>query len=154
MALSADLQRQLIAYAADLYMGSPKSAPHLNSGVSKTMKTNIIMLAALTTFSFLSPMALAKRIPAPKVEPVIFDGIQYIAPNDNGRREYIHALDAKTGELLKEITVKRNFIRFWIEEDLQWFYITKMEVQEGYLVVTDEKNRMFKVKLIKKKKER
>jgi hypothetical protein len=118
------------------------------------MKINIIMLAALATFSFLPPVALAKRIPTPKVEPVIHDGIQYIAPNDNGRREYIHALDAKTGELLKEITVKKNFIRFWIEEDVQWFYITKIEVREGYLVVTDEKNRVFKMKLLKKKKER
>jgi hypothetical protein len=117
------------------------------------MKKIIIMLAALTIFSFLQSVALAKRIPAPNVEPVIHNGIQYIVPNDNGRREYIRALDVKTGKLLKEITVKRNFIWFWIEEDLQWFYITKIEVQEGYLVVTDEKNRVFKVKLLKKKKE-
>ena len=122
--------------------------------IGNKMKINIIMLAVLATFSFLPTVALAKRIPAPKVEPVIHDGIQYIAPNDNGRREYIHALDAKTGELLKEITVKRNFIWFWIEEDVQWFYITKMEVREGYLVVTDEKNRVFRMKLLKKKKER
>ena len=118
------------------------------------MKNIIIILAAFITCSFLPPVALAKRIPAPKVEPVIHNGIQYIAPNDNGRREYIQALDTKTGKLLKEITVKRNLIwLFWIEEDLQWFYITKMEVQEGYLAVTDEKNRVFKVKLLKKKKE-
>ena len=118
------------------------------------MKINIIILVALATFSFLPLVALAKRIPAPKVEPVVYDEIQYIAPNDNGRREYIHALDAKTGKLLKEITLKKNFIRFWIEEDIQWFYITKMEVREGCLVVTDEKNREFKMKLLKKKKER
>jgi hypothetical protein len=122
--------------------------------VVNTMKKIIIILAAWAVLTFLPPLALAKRIPAPTVEPVIHDGIQYIAPNDNGRREYIQALDAKTGKLLKEITVKRNFIWFWIEEDLQWFYVTKMEVQGNYLFVTDEKNRVFKVKLLKKKSER
>jgi hypothetical protein len=61
-------------------------------------------------------------------------------------------LDVETGKFLKEIIVKRNFIWFWIEEDVQWFYITKMEVQEGHLVVTDEKNRVFKVRLLKKTK--
>lgn len=112
------------------------------------------MMAAWAVLSFLPHVALAKRIPAPTVEPVIHAGIQYIAPNDNGRREYIQALDAKTGKLLKEITVKRNFIWFWIEKDAQWFYVTKMEVQGDYLVVTDEKNRVFKVKLLKKNNER
>jgi hypothetical protein len=114
------------------------------------MKKTIIILSALL---FLSPVALAKRIPAPKVEPVVHDGIQYVSPNDDGRREYIRTLDVETGRVIKEITVKRNFIWFWIEEDVQWYYITKMEVQEGYLVVTDEKNRVFKVKLPKKIKE-
>jgi hypothetical protein len=110
----------------------------------------IIIISSL--WFLVLPVAWAKRIAAPKVEPVTHDGIQYIAPNDNGRREYIQALDVETGKLLKEIILKRNFIWFWIEEDVQWFYITKMEVQEGHLVVTDEKNRVFKVKLLKKTK--
>jgi hypothetical protein len=114
------------------------------------MKKIIVILSLL---SLLLPVAWAKRIAPPKVEPVTHEGIQYIAPNDNGRREYIKALNAETGKLLKEITVKRNFIWFWKgEEDVQWFYITSMEVQEGHLVVTDEKNRVFKVKLLKKTK--
>jgi hypothetical protein len=114
------------------------------------MKKIIVILPLL---SLLLPVAWAKRIAPPKVEPITHEGIQYIAPNDNGRREYIKALDAETGKLLKEITVKRNFIRFWVEEDVQWFYITKMEVQEGHFIVTDEKNRVFKVKLLRKIKE-
>ena len=94
------------------------------------MKRIIIILSLLF---LLLPLAWAKRLLPPKVEPVIHEGIQYIAPNDNGRREYIQALDVETGKVLKEITVKRNFIRFWIEEDVQWFYITKIEVEEDHL---------------------
>ncbi len=119
--------------------------------VGNDMKNIIIILSLLF---LLYPVAWAKRIPPPIVQPVIHDGIQYIAPNDNGRREYIQAFDVETGRLLKEIRVKRNFIWFWKgEEDNQWFYINKMEVQEDHLVVTDEKNRVFKVKLLKKTKE-
>lgn len=115
------------------------------------MKKIIIIFSV---FFLLVPIVWAKRIPAPKVEPVTHNGIQYVAPNDDGRREYIRAFDVETGKLLKEITLKKNFISPWIQEDVQWFYITKMEVKEGHLVLTDEKNRVFKVKLLKKIKEK
>jgi len=118
--------------------------------VGNDMKKIIIILCLLF---LLLPVAWAKRIPAPKVELVTHDGIQYIVPNDNGRREYIQAFDVETGKLLEEITVKRNFIWFWIEEDVQWFYIKTMKVQGDHLIITDEKNRVFKVGLLKKMKE-
>jgi hypothetical protein len=37
--------------------------------------------------------ALAKRVAPAKVEPVIYQGFRYIAPNDDGRRAYIKAWD-------------------------------------------------------------
>jgi hypothetical protein len=111
------------------------------------MKKIIIIMGLLF---LLLPAAWAKRIAPPKVEPVTHEGIRYIVPNDNGRREYIQAFDIETGKLLKEITVKSNFIWFWIEEDVQWFYVKTMEIQGDHLIVTDEKDRVFKVKLIKK----
>ncbi len=98
------------------------------------------------------PLARAKRVAPLKVEPVTHGGIRYVAPNDNGKREYIQAFDLETGELLKEFTVKRNFTLFWIEEDVQWIYIRKMDIEGDQLIVTDEKNRVFKIKLIEKNK--
>ncbi|RPI79588.1 MAG: hypothetical protein EHM45_02335 [Desulfobacteraceae bacterium] len=109
-------------------------------------KFHIILLAIF----ILSPVVWAKRIPAPKVDPVVYNSIQYVAPNDDGRREYVQAIDVENSELIKEITVKKNRIWFWIEEDVQWFYIIRMAVKGDYLIVTDEKNRIFKVKLLKK----
>jgi hypothetical protein len=119
--------------------------------VGSNMKIIIIVSAVLF---ILLPVAWAKRLPTPIVEPVTYDGIRYIAPNDDGTREYIQALEVETGKLLKEFTVKRNFVwRFWIEADVQLFYITKLGIKDGYLVVTDEKNRVFKVRLLKKANE-
>lgn len=121
--------------------------PHMLN-VGSTMKLIIIVL---TVSLFIAPLVWAKRLPIPNVEPAIYDGIRYIAPNNDGKRECIQAFDAETGELLKEITLKRNYIwRFWIEADVQLFYITKIEIKDGYLRVIDEKHREFKVKLMKK----
>jgi hypothetical protein len=110
-----------------------------------------LIIIVLTVFLFAIPLAWAKRLPTPHVEPVIYDGIRYVVPNDDGIRKYVQAFDTETGGLLTEITLKRNYIwRFWIEADVQLFFIVKMEIIDGYLLVIDEKQRKFKVKLIKK----
>ena len=41
----------------------------------------------------------AKRAPA-KVEPVIYQGVRYVAPNDVGRRGYIEAWDVRNNKKL------------------------------------------------------
>ena len=54
-------------------------------------------------------LAYAKRTPAPKVDPVVYEGVRFTAPNDNGRRAYFQAWNAETGKKLWEVTVCRNF---------------------------------------------
>jgi len=44
----------------------------------------------------LPSLALAKRLAPAEVEPVIHQGVRYIAPNDDGRRAYIEAWDVQT----------------------------------------------------------
>ena len=41
---------------------------------------------------------LAKRVAPAKVEPVIYQGVRYIAPNDDGRHAYIEARDVQTNK--------------------------------------------------------
>jgi hypothetical protein len=49
-------------------------------------------LAATLLLTLLLPqLASAKRLPPVKVDPVIYEGIRYVAPNDDGRRGYIEA---------------------------------------------------------------
>jgi hypothetical protein len=50
-------------------------------------------------------LALAKRVAPAKVEPVIYQGFRYIAPDDDGRRAYIEAWDVQTNKKLWDLTI-------------------------------------------------
>jgi hypothetical protein len=52
----------------------------------------------------LPSLALAKRVAPAKVEPVTYQGVRYIAPNDDGRRGYIEAWDVQTNKKLWDLT--------------------------------------------------
>jgi hypothetical protein len=57
----------------------------------------MIRLAILLSLTLLLPqLATAKRLPPMKVDPVVYKGIRYGAPNDDGRRGYIEAWNVGT----------------------------------------------------------
>jgi hypothetical protein len=92
-------------------------------------------------------LALAKRAAPPKVEPVIHDGIRYVAPNDDGRRAYIEAWDVQTKKKLWELTVFTNRIEPGLEEDVQWVFINKLNVLDDTLLVTSERDKTYRIDL-------
>lgn len=91
--------------------------------------------------------AFAKRTAAPKVEPVVYDGVCFVAPNENGRRAYIQAWDEKTGRKLWEVIVFRNFIKPWMEECIQWVFIKELRIADGELIVMAEWDRVYAMDL-------
>lgn len=103
----------------------------------------ILFLLALTP----PDVANAKRGPVPKVAPLKRDGIRYVAPNDKTSGGYIQARDAKTDKLLWEVTVYKNSINPFLEEDVQWVLIKKLSFVNNDLVVVDERNRAYTVDL-------
>ena len=103
----------------------------------------IFVAAAL----LLPSLALAKRVAPAKVEPVIHQGVRYIAPNDNGRRAYIEAWDIQTNKKLWDLTIFTNRIDPALEEDVQWVFIKTLNIRDGALVVTSERNEIYRVDL-------
>jgi hypothetical protein len=89
----------------------------------------------------------AKRAAPPKVEPVIYDGIRYVAPNDDGRRAYIEAWDVQTNKKRWDLTVFTNPVDPKLEEDVQWVFINKLSVQDGALLVTSERGDTYQIDL-------
>jgi hypothetical protein len=89
----------------------------------------------------------AKRIAPAKVEPVIHEGIRYVAPNDNGRRAYIEAWDGQTNRKLWDLTVFTNRIDPTLEEDVQWVFITSLSLRNDMLVVTSERGKTYQIDL-------
>jgi hypothetical protein len=89
----------------------------------------------------------AKRAAPARVEPVIYEGVRYVAPNDDGRRAYIEAWDVQSNKKLWELTVFTNRIDPKLEEDVQWIFVTKLSVRDHTLVVTSERGKTYQIDL-------
>jgi hypothetical protein len=90
-------------------------------------------------------LASAKRLPPVKVEPVIYEGIRYIAPTDDGRCGYIEAWNVATNKKLWELTLFTNPIDPNLEEDAQWVFIKTLNIQDGRLLVTSEHGKTYQL---------
>ena len=95
----------------------------------------------------LPSLALAKRLAPAEVEPVIHQGVRYIAPNDDGRRGYIEAWDVQTNKRLGDLTIFTNRIDPTLEEDVQWVFIKALNIRDGTLIVTSERDKIYRVDL-------
>jgi hypothetical protein len=103
----------------------------------------------LTLFAamLLPCLASAKRAAPAEVEPVIHEGVRYVAPHDDGRHGYIEAWDVQTNKKLWELTVFTNRIDPKLEEDVQWVFVKALSVQDGVLTVTSERGKTYQVDL-------
>jgi hypothetical protein len=105
------------------------------------------VLIFLAVAPLLLDLALAKRVGPEKAEPVTYQGVRYIAPNDDGRRAYIEARDVQTNKKLWELTIFTNRIDPTLEEDVQWVFIKALNIRNGALVVTSERDKIYRVDL-------
>ena len=92
-------------------------------------------------------VALAKRVAPAKAEPVIYRGVRYVAPNDDARRAYIEAWDVQTNKKLWDLTIFTNRIDPILEEDVQWVFIKALNIRDGALILTSERDKIYRVDL-------
>src|SRR5213595_1804814 len=103
-------------------------------------------LAVINLLTLLLPqLASAKLLPSVKVDPVLYEGIRYVAPNDDGRRGYIEAWNIETNKKLWELTIFINDIDPNLEEDVQWVFIKALNIQDGRLMLTSERGKTYQV---------
>jgi hypothetical protein len=96
---------------------------------------------------FLPGSSFAKRIAPAAVEPVIHQGVRYVAPNDDGRRAYVEAWDVRTNKRLWDLTVFTNHIDLKLEEDVQWFFINALNIRDHTLIVKSERGTTYQIDL-------
>lgn len=106
------------------------------------MKIKISFYALLCILTMAAP-SWCKRGGAPIVEPVIYENIKYIAPNDNGVMEYVEAWDLKSKKKIWNKIIYTNSIQEGLEKDVQWVFIRKLIIDKGSLLITDERDRQF-----------
>src|SRR4029453_3633958 len=95
-------------------------------------------LTVLLLTPLVPQLAFSKRLPPLKVDPVTYEGVRYVAPNDDGRRGYVEAWNVGTNKKLWELTIFTNAIDPNLEEDVQWVFIKALNIQNaGFMVTTD-----------------
>lgn len=88
----------------------------------------------------------AKRGAATPVNPVVRGNIRYSAQGD-GRIGYVIASEVTTGKELWRVEIFRIHIKPWIEEDVQWVFISDLKLLDNALLVRDEKSRCYRLDL-------
>lgn len=109
----------------------------------RAWKTLLLVLVALVT-------AHAKRGPAPRIDPLLKDGIRFVVPNDDGRRGYVQAQSAESGKVLWEATLFRIKVTKDLEEDVQWVFVSQAKLEGRTLLLVDERHRTFALDIEKK----
>lgn len=90
--------------------------------------------------------AMAKRLNPKPVVPVTANGIEYSADGD-GRNQYISATDISTAKEIWKVKVFHTRIKPWLEEDVQWVFITNLKLVDDSLAIRDGKARCYLLSL-------
>ena len=105
------------------------------------LQLRAVLVCALISVS----TAIAAKIAPPKpVPPVESNGVRYTADRD-GRDQYVVATDTATGKQLWRVKVFHTHVKPWIEEDVQWVFITDLKLVKNSLFVRDGKERCYAV---------
>ena len=111
------------------------------------MRLRLLLLVAVLAI----PTGLwAKRVPPKPVSPVVHAGVTYSAAGD-GRGGYVVATETSTGKELWKIKIFTVHIKFGMEEDVQWVFITDLSLDSNALLIRDEKSRCYRLDLDKKR---
>jgi len=111
----------------------------------RVQSTALISLAAATLLWPAS--AFAKRRAPSRVPPVVWQGVEYRAPLDVEHIGYVQAFELPSGRKLWETKVYHVWIVPLLEEDVQWVFISGMQVQDGKLLVRNENGKNFMLDL-------
>ena len=105
----------------------------------------LLMIAALS-FSWPASAYAKRKAPTP-VRPVVWQGVEYRAPLDVEHMGYVQAFDLSSGRKLWETKVYHVWIIPLLEQDVQWMFVSGLQVQDGTLLVRNEDGKSYKVDL-------
>ncbi len=95
--------------------------------------------------AYAKKIAPAKKIATPKIEPLIYKGIKFVVPNTVKEIGYVQAWDVETGQKVWEKKVYSVSINPFLVNDVKWVFIISLSVEDGKLVVVNEKGREYKI---------
>jgi len=111
----------------------------------RAQSTALIALAATTLLWPAS--AFAKRRGPSPVPPVVWQGVEYRAPLDVEHMGHVQAIELSSSRTLWETKVYHVWIMPLAERDVQWVFISAMQIQNGKLLIRNENGKSFELNL-------
>lgn len=113
------------------------------------MKKKIIIFSALF---FSLTFLYAKRTPPPEVPPIFHNGCEYIADYSDGLfkgKGQIIIKSLTDSKIIKSISIYSIWYKPFLEKDLQWVYIKKIELIDNNTIrIYNENDKIFDLQLI------
>ena len=97
------------------------------------------------SFVYAKKISLAKKITPPKIEPLIYKNIKFVVPNTVQEMGCVQAWDVEKGKKVWEKKFYSVFMSPFVQDDLQWVFIISLSVEDGKLVVVNEKGSEYKI---------
>ncbi len=111
----------------------------------RVQQTSLIAFAAITCLWPAS--AIAKRKAPSPVPPVVWQGVEYRAPPDVEHMGHVQAFELPSHRKLWETKLYHVWIVPLLEKDVQWVFVSGMQVQGGKLLVRNENGRSYRLDL-------
>jgi outer membrane protein assembly factor BamB len=112
------------------------------------MRVYPTVMAVVAAVIFLWPvLAFAKRRAPKPAPPVVSEGVEYRAPLSVEQPGHVEAVELATGKKLWDTEVYHVWIMPLAETDVQWVFITSLQIQNGKLLVSNEDGRRYRVDL-------
>jgi outer membrane protein assembly factor BamB len=111
----------------------------------RVQQTTLIAFVAMT---FLCPASAfgKRRVPRP-VLPIVWQGVEYRAPLDVEHMGHVQAFELRSHRKLWETKVYHVWIIPLLEEDVQWVFVSGMQVHGGKLLVQNENGKTYRLDL-------
>ena len=108
-----------------------------------SFRTHLGLFVTLTLI--FAPLSWGKRLLPPEVQPVSDGPVEYRAPHR--QMGFIEAWDVEADQLLwlRQIYVVKH--RLDLERDVQDVFIVSLELENGYLLLTNERSSTYKLNL-------
>ena len=91
--------------------------------------------------------SFAKRAAPSSVAAVRIGDLEFRATNSVECPGCVEVWNVKNHSRIDTIVVYKNRYQFWLERDVQWVFITKLEVHESEMLVVNERGDSYKVDL-------
>ena len=114
----------------------------------KTKYTVTLITAFLTLFA---SSALAKRAAPSKVKSIVHNGVEYRAPLSVDKIGFVQGWDVAEQKLLWEKKIYGTLYVPSLERDVQWVFITDLQLRDGLLFVTNERGKRYSLDLRSKR---